>query len=318
MKKQISIRSDFFLSVVFVALFFIFNQNALAETVTKCSSPGNCVTTTTTNVGQGAKDDSFWDAPTGTKATPAPTPAPAPTATQSAPKTYVPMESTSGGSNYDSSGITSNGGARIPGESMNSNTSDYVPGPGTSSGGYYGSDDSSDYVPASETSSSGYYGSDDASDYVPGVDTNNATSGGQVSSSSGSGFWSSVGEGASNFFGAIGSALLGSGDSGSGGYASGRGGGWSISNISGLGLPSGTLMSIVYGILGWLLAIIGLVGIIGFIISGAMYILSSGDEKMAGQAKTAMTNSIIGIIVALSGYVIIQAIDAVLMGWSNF
>ena len=93
---------------------------------------------------------------------------------------------------------------------------------------------------------------------------------------------------------------------------------WNIGSVSSFGLPSGSIYGIIYGILNWLLAIIGIIGIIGFIISGAMYILSSGNEKMAGQAKSAMVNSIIGIIVALAGYVIIQAVDAILMGWSNF
>jgi hypothetical protein len=90
---------------------------------------------------------------------------------------------------------------------------------------------------------------------------------------------------------------------------------WSITSIDGFGLPDGSVYAIIANILNWLLAIIGIMGIIGFLISGGMYILSSGDDKMAGTAKNAMVNSIIGIIVALSGYVIIQAIDNLLGAW---
>ena len=94
--------------------------------------------------------------------------------------------------------------------------------------------------------------------------------------------------------------------------------GWSTASVSGYGLPGGSIYSIIVGILNWLLALIGIIGIIGFLIAGAMYILSAGDEKRAGNAKSAMTNSIIGIIVALAGFVIIKAANAMLNGFGNF
>lgn len=80
------------------------------------------------------------------------------------------------------------------------------------------------------------------------------------------------------------------------------------------GLPNATITDIIKNIMLWLLYILGFIGIIGFVISGVMYLLSAGDETMAGRAKKGMTYSIIGIIVALSGLVIITAVSAILGG----
>jgi hypothetical protein len=96
------------------------------------------------------------------------------------------------------------------------------------------------------------------------------------------------------------------------------GSGWSTGNVSNFGLPTGTVSSIIGAILEWLLALIGIVGIIGFIISGAMYILSVGDDTRAKTAKSAMMSSIIGIVVALSGFVIIQAVNSMLNSFTDF
>jgi heme/copper-type cytochrome/quinol oxidase subunit 2 len=64
----------------------------------------------------------------------------------------------------------------------------------------------------------------------------------------------------------------------------------------------------------WILAILGFIGIIAFVISGMQYLLSAGSEEMAKTAKNSMKYSIIGIAVALSGLVIIMAIDQALFG----
>jgi hypothetical protein len=59
----------------------------------------------------------------------------------------------------------------------------------------------------------------------------------------------------------------------------------------------------------WLLAILGFLGIIGFVIAGILYLTAAGDEDQIGKAKNAMMYSIIGVIVALLGFVIIQAVN---------
>ncbi|HAT74211.1 MAG: hypothetical protein US30_C0012G0008 [Candidatus Moranbacteria bacterium GW2011_GWF2_36_839] len=100
---------------------------------------------------------------------------------------------------------------------------------------------------------------------------------------------------------------------GSGGNGGMNGGG--LSNNS-YGLPGGSVFGIVEGILYWLLGILSVVAVIGFIISGIMYLTAAGDETQAGKAKKAMMYSIIGVIVGLSGFVIFKAAQYMLSGES--
>ncbi|MDR3583389.1 MAG: pilin [Candidatus Pacebacteria bacterium] len=90
--------------------------------------------------------------------------------------------------------------------------------------------------------------------------------------------------------------------------------GWNVGNLSGFGLPSGSISGIIKNIPMWLLGIFGFVGVIGFVISGLMYLTAAGDTGQAETAKNAMVYSIIGIIVGLSGLVVIIAVNAMLNG----
>jgi cytochrome bd-type quinol oxidase subunit 2 len=93
---------------------------------------------------------------------------------------------------------------------------------------------------------------------------------------------------------------------------------WNVSAVNAnLGLPSGSVYMIVSNILDWLLAILGICGIIGFVISGILYLVSTGDEDTIERAKRAMTWSIVGVIVGLMGFVIMQAVDSALNGSAN-
>lgn len=78
------------------------------------------------------------------------------------------------------------------------------------------------------------------------------------------------------------------------------------------GLPVGTPEGILVGIMNWLLLIIGVIGVIAFVIAGILYLTSAGDDSKAKTAKQAMLYAIIGMIVALMGYVVIQAVDSML------
>ncbi|MFZ2188523.1 MAG: hypothetical protein WAV73_03115 [Candidatus Moraniibacteriota bacterium] len=93
-------------------------------------------------------------------------------------------------------------------------------------------------------------------------------------------------------------------------------GGWSdgLTNAEGFGLPdpSEGIYGIVENILGWLLTIVGIVGVIGFVISGLMYLTSAGEEAKIKVAKSAMTASIMGVIVAICGVVVLKAVTAML------
>lgn len=92
---------------------------------------------------------------------------------------------------------------------------------------------------------------------------------------------------------------------------------WNVDELSSLsGLPSTSIYDIAVNLLDWLLAILGIAGVIGFVISGLMYLLAAGNETMVGNAKKAMVASILGVIVGLSGLVIIYAVEAALSGYS--
>ena len=89
-------------------------------------------------------------------------------------------------------------------------------------------------------------------------------------------------------------------------------------NAGSTGLPTGSIYQIISSTLSWLLAILGFIAVMGFVISGILYLTAAGNETQIEKAKNAMTYSIVGVIVALMGYVIIQAVAAWLGTAANF
>lgn len=94
------------------------------------------------------------------------------------------------------------------------------------------------------------------------------------------------------------------------------GSGWNSSDLGSFGLPdaggSGDVREVIVAVLDWLLTIIGILAIIAFVIAGIQYYLVATDEKMLETAKKTMRAAIIGIVVALSGFIFIKAVDAML------
>jgi hypothetical protein len=90
---------------------------------------------------------------------------------------------------------------------------------------------------------------------------------------------------------------------------------WAVVNDG--NLPGGSIYQIIRNIMMWLLALVGIIGVIGFVIAGILYLTAAGDSSKAETAKNAMTYSIIGVIVALMGFVIIQAVDMMLKAGST-
>jgi hypothetical protein len=86
----------------------------------------------------------------------------------------------------------------------------------------------------------------------------------------------------------------------------------------GTNLPNSSILDIVTGIMNWLLIIVGILGVIGFVIAGILYLTAAGDEDQIAKAKKAMIYSIIGVIVALLGLVIISAAQAMLNSQAGF
>jgi len=107
--------------------------------------------------------------------------------------------------------------------------------------------------------------------------------------------------------------------SGSGsGFSFSFGSGGGIGSLSGMGLPSGSIYGIIQNLVFWLLGILAFFGIIGFTISGIMYLISTGDDEMITKAKKYMMYSIVGVIVGLMGLVITQAAYWMLGGYNTF
>lgn len=115
-------------------------------------------------------------------------------------------------------------------------------------------------------------------------------------------------------------AYSGTGNGNNGGNSGSANCSGGLTNVAGICVPTGAatglsdkpVMDIVKNLMNWILAIFGFIAIIGFVISGLQYLFSTGDEGMAETAKRNMKYCIIGIVVALSAWVIIQAIDAAL------
>lgn len=90
--------------------------------------------------------------------------------------------------------------------------------------------------------------------------------------------------------------------------------------LSGVCVPSDTGLSdadisvIAKNVMLWLIGIFGALAVIAFIISGIQYLTSAGDEKSIETAKRNMKWSIVGVIVGLSGLIIIMAVSMLLSG----
>jgi hypothetical protein len=124
--------------------------------------------------------------------------------------------------------------------------------------------------------------------------------------------------------------LGGGGGAGFGGYVAGASGAiqpkcpTGFQDIGGVCFPGNTGLSntpiyvIVSNIFSWLMGLFTTLAVLAFVVSGIQYFLASGDESMAKKAKENATNAIIGIIVGLSGFIVIKAIAAALAGTSMF
>ncbi|OGI25112.1 MAG: hypothetical protein A3J76_02710 [Candidatus Moranbacteria bacterium RBG_13_45_13] len=87
---------------------------------------------------------------------------------------------------------------------------------------------------------------------------------------------------------------------------------------AGTGLQSSSIFDIIRGIMMWLLGILGFVAVIGFVISGIMYLVAAGDEDQQKKAKKAMYYSITGVIVGLVGLIVIFAVQRMLGTQTQF
>lgn len=79
------------------------------------------------------------------------------------------------------------------------------------------------------------------------------------------------------------------------------------------GLLATPIVDIIFAVLQWLLLILTFVAVLGFVISGIMFITAGGSDR-ADDARKWLTYSIIGIVVALLGYIVVRFVADTLSG----
>lgn len=84
------------------------------------------------------------------------------------------------------------------------------------------------------------------------------------------------------------------------------------------GLSNTSITQIVTVFMKWLLALVGVFGVIGFAVAGVLYLTAAGNEGQIDKAKSAMMYSILGVIVALVGLVVVNAVSRWLGGTTGF
>lgn len=80
--------------------------------------------------------------------------------------------------------------------------------------------------------------------------------------------------------------------------------------LAGVNCSAGTsLTGLITTVINWMLAIAGLVAILFLIIGGFWYITSAGNEETAEKGKNTAINAIIGIVIIILSYVIVNVIS---------
>jgi len=80
------------------------------------------------------------------------------------------------------------------------------------------------------------------------------------------------------------------------------------------GLSEKGILDILESFLSWMFALFFILSIGAFIISGVQYLVSGGDTGIIDTAKRNMKWSLVGVIVGMSGFIILQAISLALSG----
>lgn len=75
------------------------------------------------------------------------------------------------------------------------------------------------------------------------------------------------------------------------------------------GVAKGTAFDLALRFINFAITAIGVLGVIMFIYAGFMYMTAAGDESKITKAKNAMTYAIVGIVVAVLGFVVVATVQ---------
>lgn len=75
------------------------------------------------------------------------------------------------------------------------------------------------------------------------------------------------------------------------------------------GEGEGSLVDAFAAVIGFIASLLAVLAILVIVVAGVLYITSGGDEGRIATAKSWLTYAIVGLIVALLAYVIVQAVS---------
>lgn len=84
-----------------------------------------------------------------------------------------------------------------------------------------------------------------------------------------------------------------------------------LENVSGFKFTGGTLGDIIYAAIPYIFAFAGVLLFIYLISGGFAYMTSGGDPKKTSAAQGQITNAIIGILLVLLAYIIVQVVGRI-------
>ena len=87
---------------------------------------------------------------------------------------------------------------------------------------------------------------------------------------------------------------------------------WTGADPGNTGLSDDDLSTVLTNILNTILGLLAILAVLGFVISGVLYITAGGNTERVGQATSWLKYSIIGIVVALIGYIVVNFISGLL------
>ncbi|OIP97490.1 hypothetical protein AUK40_03190 [Candidatus Wirthbacteria bacterium CG2_30_54_11] len=72
------------------------------------------------------------------------------------------------------------------------------------------------------------------------------------------------------------------------------------------------LRDLINNLLNWMMGFIGIIAVVYLMMAGFKYVTAGGDSKKAQEAKEGITQAIIGIAIAVIGYLLVSLVFEVL------